>query len=76
MQFPAATIVTVAPLVPPVVQTAPVCDAKTTGLPEPPPVALSPKVPPLTNNGFAGLATKFVIVWLGRPLPMTSTSAG
>ncbi|MFY7948210.1 MAG: hypothetical protein ACOVRP_03250, partial [Gemmatimonas sp.] len=44
-QVPALTMVTVAPFVPPVVQTAVLVEAKVTGRPEAPPVAVSVTVP-------------------------------
>ena len=47
MQVPAVCIKTVAPLVPPVVQTVGVVLAKVMGLPDCPPVPASVKVPPL-----------------------------
>ena len=47
VQVPAASIVTVVPLTPVVPQTAPVFEVNVTGLPEAPPLALTPNVAPL-----------------------------
>lgn len=50
--MPTATLVTVEPAT---VQILAVVDANTTGLPDPPPVAVNPKVPPVLNKtGVAG----------------------
>ena len=51
---PAATKVTVAPLVPPVVQTDVSVDANVTGMPEAPPVADKSTVPPAEYVCVAG----------------------
>jgi len=53
LQVPAATLVTVEPAT---VQILAVVDANTTGLPDPPPVAVNAKVPPVLNKtGVAGV---------------------
>lgn len=51
VQVPSATLETVDPET---VQIPAVVDANTTGLPEPPPVAVKAKVPPLNKTGVAG----------------------
>jgi hypothetical protein len=51
VQVPSATLVTVDPET---VQILVVVDANTTGLPEPPPVAVKAMVPPLNKTGVAG----------------------
>jgi hypothetical protein len=54
-------MVTVAPLT---VQRLVVVLVKVTGLPEAPPVAETPKVPPGAKTGLAGVATKPLMEWV------------
>ena len=49
LQVPPETMVTVAPLAPPVVHTDPVCDVKVTGLPDAPPLDRGRKDPRLID---------------------------
>lgn len=58
--MPTATLVTVEPTT---VQILAVVDANTTGLPDPPPVAVNAKVPPVLNKtGVAGAKPVMVCV--------------
>lgn len=59
LQVPSATLVTTDPET---VQILVVVDANTTGLPEPPPVAVKAKLPPLNKTGVAGAKPVMVCV--------------
>ena len=70
---PADSMVTVLPLI---VHTAGEVLAITNGLVEAPGVAETVKVPLAAYTGAVGLAAKFVIVWLARPMTTLSAACG
>ena len=72
-QLPAATMVTVLPAT---VHTAAVVLAKTTGLPEAPPLADTLKVPPGANTGEAGFAAKPVMAWVAVAIVTARLACG